>query len=248
MSQEIQAFSNGNETPSKRRNGEALRSAILDRILEETHSGTPGLSAQQVGTIFGIHPTTARFHLEHLVEQGRLIRHRAETDRMSPPNSHKNGRGRPGIIYTPTDQGQAREDMISSLCIALESSIADPQARAESALEAGRTWGRHLSNREHQSAGGPSLSTPSGLPLNVLENLGFRPEPIGEDQRSCYLTACPFMDSAHAHPIICTIHLGMIQGIMAGRGLRAGTRLEPLASPKGCLLEVQTSNEASHKD
>lgn len=248
MSQEIQTPSSGNEIPAKRRNGEALRSAILDRIQGETRSGAPGLSAYQVGMIFGIHPTTARFHLEHLVKQGRLIRHQAETAGANSPNSHKSGRGRPSIIYTPADQEQAREDMIASLCIALESSIADPQARVESALEAGRTWGRHLSNREHQSAGGPSPSNPSGLPLNVLENLGFRPEPIGEDQRSCYLTACPFMDSARAHPIICTIHLGMIQGIMAGRGLRAGTRLEPLASPKGCLLEVQTSNEASHKD
>ena len=248
MSQEIHTFSNGNETPAKRRNGEALRSAILDRILGETRSGALGLSAYQVGTIFGIHPTTARFHLEHLVKQGRLTRHQAETAGAKYPNSHKSGRGRPSIIYTPTDQEQAREDMISSLCIALESSIADPQARAESALEAGRAWGRHLSNREHQSAGRPSPSNPSGLPLNVLENLGFRPESIGEEQMSCYLTACPFMDSALAHPIICTIHLGMVQGIMAGRGLQARTRLEPLASPKGCLLQVQTSNEASHKD
>lgn len=248
MSQEIQTPSSGNETPVKRRNGEALRSAILDRIQRETRSGAPGLSAYQVGMIFGIHPTTARFHLEHLVKQGRLTRHQAETARAKYPNSHKSGRGRPSIIYTPTDQEQAREDMISSLCIALESSIADPQARAESALEAGRAWGRHLSNREHQSAGRPSPSNPSGPPLNVLENLGFRPEPVGEDQRSCYLTACPFMDDALAHPIICTIHLGMIQGIMAGRELRTRTRLEPFVSPKGCLLEVQTSNKAIDKD
>lgn len=248
MSQEIQTPSSGNETPAKRRNGEALRSAILDRIQGETRSGAPGLSAYQVGMIFGIHPTTARFHLEHLVEQGRLIRHQAETAGANSPNSHKSGRGRPSIIYTPADQEQAREDMIASLCIALESSIADPQARVESALEAGRTWGRHLSNREHRSAGGSSPSNPSEPPLNVLENLGFRPEPVGENQRSCYLTACPFMDDALAHPIICTIHLGMIQGIMAGRGLQARTRLEPFASPKGCLLEVQTSNKAIDKD
>ena len=56
------------------------------------------------------------------------------------------------------------------------------------------------------------------------------------------------MDDALAHPIICTIHLGMIQGIMAGRGLRTRTRLEPFASSKGCLLEVQTSNKAIDKD
>ena len=76
MSQEIQAT-------AKRRSGEEIRSAILDYLHTAAEQTGTGLTTQQIGAAFGIHPTTARFHLERLVEQGEAVRRRNDSDGQS---------------------------------------------------------------------------------------------------------------------------------------------------------------------
>ena len=83
--------------------------------------------------------------------------------------------------------------------------------------------------------------------LDTLTTLGFAPVRVRPDSASWYLTACPFLESVSNHPIICTIHLGMVQGLVNGSdkeasGKKAKVLLNPLSSPKGCFLKVATAD------
>lgn len=241
MSQEIQARKQLVQAPGKRRSGEEIRSAILDYLHMAAEQTGTGLTAQQIGAAFGIHPTTARFHLEHLVEQGEAVRRRNDSDGQSA------GRGRPPVIYSPTSTNHTQEDMISSLCMALETACPDTGSRDRAALKAGQAWGRALARQSRGNAKKGVSSSMTQTLLNTLATLGFAPVAAEPDSASLYLTSCPFLDSVNAHPIICTIHLGMVQGIVEGsskaaRDKKASVSLKPLSSPKGCFLKAATAD------
>ena len=234
MSQEIQAT-------AKRRSGEEIRSAILDYLHTAAEQTGTGLTTQQIGAAFGIHPTTARFHLERLVEQGEAVRQRNDSDGQSA------GRGRPAVIYSATSTSHAQEDMISSLCMALESACPDTGSRDRAALKAGQVWGRALVRQSRANAEKGVSSSMTQTLLDILATLGFAPVTAEPDSASLYLTSCPFLDNVSSHPIICTIHLGMVQGIVEGsskaaKDKKASVRLRPLSSPKGCFLKVATAD------
>ena len=237
MSQEIQAHEQQIRTFRKRRRGEEIRSAILDYLHTAAEQTGTGLTTQQIGTAFGIHPTTARFHLERLVEQGEAVRQRNDSDGQSA------GRGRPAVIYSATSTSHAQEDMISSLCMALETACPDTGSRDRAALKAGQIWGRALVRQSRANAEKGVSSSMTQILLDILATLGFAPVTAEPDSASLYLTSCPFLDSVNAHPIICTIHLGMVQGIVEGsskaaKDQKARVLLKPLSSPKGCFLKV----------
>ena len=133
--------------------------------------------------------------------------------------------------------------MISSLCMALETACPDTDSRDRAALKAGKVWGRALARQSGANAEKDvSLSMTQTL-FNTLAGLGFAPVTADPDSASLYLTSCPFLDNVSSHPIICTIHLGMIQGIVEGnskaaKDQKARVLLKPLSSPKGCFLKV----------
>ncbi|MCT6810505.1 MAG: hypothetical protein M3028_03190 [Bifidobacterium sp.] len=244
MSQEIQARKQLVQAPGKRRSGEKIRSAILDYLHTAAEQTGTGVTAQQIGAAFGIHPTTARFHLERLVEQGEAVRRRNDSDGQSA------GRGRPPVIYSPTSTNHTQEDMISSLCMALETACPDTGSRDRAALKAGQAWGRALARQSRGNAKKGVSSSMTQTLLNTLATLGFAPVTAEPDSASLYLTSCPFLDSVSSHPIICTIHLGMIQGLVDGRNKKAGDKqasvsLKPLSSPKGCFLKVVKADSRS---
>ncbi|WP_029678650.1 helix-turn-helix transcriptional regulator [Bifidobacterium sp. 7101] len=230
MSQEIQAH-------GKRRSGEEIRSAILDYLHMAAEQTGTGLTARQIGEAFDIHPTTARFHLERLVEQGEAVRQRKDSDGQST------GRGRPAVIYSPTFMNRVREDMISSLCMALETACPDTDSRDRAALKAGQVWGRALARQSRGNAEKDLSPSMTRTLLDTLATLGFAPVTAEPDSSSLYLTSCPFLDSVNTHPIICTIHLGMVLGLVenssrAVKNKKASILLTPLSSPKGCFLKV----------
>ena len=246
MSQEIQDRKQWDQAPAKRRSGEEIRSAILDYLHTAAEQTGTGLTAQQIGAAFGIHPTTARFHLEHLVKLGEAVRRINDSDGQSA------GRGRPAVIYSPTSTNQAREDMISSLCTALETACPDTGSRYGAALKAGQVWGCTLAGQNGANAEKGVSSSMTQTLLSILATLGFAPVTKEPDSTSLYLTSCPFLDSVNAHPIICTIHLGMVQGIVEGsgkatKGKKTNVLLKPLSSPKGCFLKVAKADNQSKR-
>ena len=147
----------------------------------------------------------------------------------------------------PTSTNHTQEDMISSLCMALETACPDTGSRDGAALKAGQAWGRALARQSRGNAKKGVSSSMTQTLLNTLATLGFAPVTAAPDSASLYLTSCPFLDSVNAHPIICTIHLGMVQGIVEGsskaaRDKKASVSLKPLSSPKGCFLKAATAD------
>lgn len=111
----------------------------------------------------------------------------------------------------------------------------DPRRDAELA---GESWGHHLARQ----LGGAPLTPEAARDraVELLDGLGFAP--LREDHGGpiVRLTRCPLLDAARANPrIVCTVHLGMLRGVLAEYGADPdGSDLLPFAEPGSCLLIV----------
>src|SRR5215469_6970878 len=104
-------------------------------VLDMLRAADGPLGIRDVAQRMGLHPNTARFHLEGLVEAGLAVR--ATEDRRTP--------GRPRIGYRAVADGPAGgrryrllAEMLTSM---ISASLPEPGAAAE---EAGREWGAYL--------------------------------------------------------------------------------------------------------
>jgi predicted ArsR family transcriptional regulator len=177
----------------------------IARMLAE--SGAP-MDAADVAAAAGIHVTTARFHLDRLVESGE-----AEKTPLAGGT-----RGRPRVGYSAAAAVRAepaRATMVSVLADAL-GAASDGPARARAA---GRAWADALGGE--------------GDLVGVLERLGFAP---AREERGIRLRACPFLDAARVHPeIVCQVHRGIIERVVEPG---ADVRLVPFEGPSGCLVAL----------
>lgn len=139
------------------------RAAVLD-VLRAARSP---LGVQEVADQMGLHPNTARFHLDALVDAGLATR--ASKQRKTP--------GRPSIAYHAVpDGGPAGQRRYRLLAEILTSLIAgmmpDP---GEAAAEAGREWGRYLTERPAPYQRLDADQAISRLTA-TLEQTGFAPQ------------------------------------------------------------------------
>ncbi|MFE2039290.1 helix-turn-helix transcriptional regulator [Streptomyces scopuliridis] len=216
------------ETPRRR--------ALLDALRDV---GTP-LGVTEIAERVGIHPNTARFHLDALVTQGAVEREREESS----------GPGRPRTVYAPRrgmDRGGKRGYQLLARILLSQLASTGPDAEP-AAMETGRLWGRHLIEPAppfHQVSHGEAVERVSGL----LAELGFDPAVdggsgdgagAGETPHRIRLRHCPFLELAEEfQEILCPLHLGMLQGALAElRAPVAATRLEPFARPEVCLAHL----------
>lgn len=210
------------------------RAAVLERL---QRSGRPvtiaGLAAE-----FGLHPNTAREHLDGLVERELATRELARTE----------GRGRPAWRYTAAVdrvEPDARVRDYAGLAAALAGHLArtspDPAAAG---LAAGRDWGLALV-ASHPSLAGP---TPRHRVVELLEDLGFAPQ-ADADARSVALRRCPLLDAAREHPeVVCQVHLGIVRGALEHHGGDPEpTELLPFAEPGACRLHLDTTAAAGDR-
>jgi len=117
------------------------------RVLELLREAAAPLGVQEVAERCGLHPNTARFHLDALVAAGLAIR-----DHGPRPNPGVRRLGRPAIGYraaggdgsgAPTGERRYRllAEMLASMIAGL---LPDPAASAE---QAGREWGGYLAEQ-----------------------------------------------------------------------------------------------------
>lgn len=197
-------------------------------VLAALRAAPAGLRAAAVASQVGIHVNTARFHLDALVREGSAARE------QEPLGT----RGRPGTVYRPLpgmDRGGVRGYQLLAQILVSQLSAA-PDA-GQSAVAAGRAWGGFL-------VGQPEPFSETSVPaaadrlIALLSSLGFAPEAAGE---TITLRHCPFLELAEGYDqLVCRIHLGLMQGALAG--LRAPTtaaRLEPFAEPGACLARLE---------
>lgn len=213
----------------------AVLGASRARVLELLRSADGPLGVAQIAESTGLHPNTARFHLDGLVTAG--LAERQVEDRTQP--------GRPRMVYRPSaDDLPAGRRSYQLLATMLTSLIAGALPRpAQTAIDAGREWGRYLAERPapfHQVDAADGIRRLSA----VLADAGFAPGPVSDpDAPVIPLRHCPFREVAEQHgEVVCSLHLGLMQGILAEvRAPITAERLEPFVEPSLCLAHLSTT-------
>ena len=233
-------------SPSRRAILDLLADAA-DRVDPRDASGASpgrdkdGLSAAEVGAALGLHVTTARFHLERLVDAGVVA------------SVHRRGAvGRPRKIYVDARAarpGLASQEALLAFTELLTSawsegahgSPVDPEG-------AGERWVRGRSD----GPAPPPASTPGswlakvGMAVDLLDEWGYQPELATSGRgRTVELTLhdCPFLAMARAYPeVVCGIHRGLIRGTMAAVGEDgAEVELRPFVTDRTCSARLTSS-------
>jgi predicted ArsR family transcriptional regulator len=202
------------------------------RVLHVLQGADAALGVTEVAEQVHLHPNTARFHLDALVEVG--LAERASEDREQP--------GRPRTLYTAS-AGSALTGRRSYRLLAeiLASFVAAQSAQpAQAAIKAGEAWGRYLAERpapfQHTDAAAGTKQL-----VRTLDDVGFAPEAVtvaGEQQ--ILLHHCPFREVADQHrDVVCSIHLGLMQGLLAelDAPLEA-QRLDAFVEPSLCVAHL----------
>lgn len=195
------------------------------------------LSIAQIADELGVHPNTVRFHLDTLVEEGRV--ENTEPD-------HK-GRGRPALMFQAIRQmdrgGTRRFRLLAEILTAGLAADQDPGAKA---LAAGRAWGRRLRPLDHPADPADAEESTEHL-VDMLDELGFEPERLEPDnagQEQLGLRHCPFLELAeNSTDVICPIHLGLMQGALEAWDAPVTVdRLDSFAQPDLCVAHLKSVN------
>lgn len=187
----------------------ARRLAIL-RFLRER--GEPTL-VTEVAEATGLHPNTAREHLDRLVA-ARFVVRTAE---------HTGAQGRPRLRYAVTRRQAAATADERYRAVFLEHAQAAldlPDAAA--AVGTAGSAARQL----------------AALELH-LDDLGFAPE-VAVPERTVHLRRCPYAALAHERTeLLCEVHLDLVRDVLdAEGGPVTAERLEPFVGPRHCVLHL----------
>jgi predicted ArsR family transcriptional regulator len=204
---------------------------VLERLQRSAQPVTiSGLAAE-----LGVHPNTAREHLDALVDRGLAIRDRAPAQ----------GRGRPAWRYAaavdrfePDARVRDYAGLAATLAGHLARTAADPAAEG---LAAGRQWGSALMGSRPAEPVRPDV-TPRHRIVDLLDELGFAPEADAQAS-TVALRRCPLLDAARQHPeVVCSVHLGIVRGALEDAGGDPEpTELLPFAEPGACRLHLDTT-------
>lgn len=110
----------------------------------------------------------------------------------------------------------------------------------EAAAEAGRAWGRYLTEQP-APFGRVDADQAIHRLTATLEEIGFAPEvTAGGARPQVGLRHCPFRDVAENHQdVVCQLHLGLMQGALAEmRAPVTADALQPFAEPNLCTAQL----------
>jgi len=206
-------------------------------VLRLVQAADEPLSIAQIADELGVHPNTVRFHLDTLVEEGRV--EHTEPD-------HK-GRGRPALMFRAIrqmDRGGTRRFRLLAEILAIGlAADSDPSGKA---LAAGRAWGQRLRplNRPTESV---DADESTGHLVDMLDELGFQPEHLEPDaagDKQLGLRHCPFLELAESSTeVVCPIHLGLMQGALEAWDAPVTVdRLDSFAKPDLCVAHLKSVN------
>lgn len=207
-------------------------------VLELLRTADGPLGVRDVAQRTGLHPNTARFHLEALVEAALAVR---ETEDRETP-------GRPRIGYRAVADGPAGRRRYRLLAEMLTSMVAATMADPGDAAEAaGREWGAYLAEQPPPYQRLTAAEAIAKLTA-IMEEMGFAPrEQAGDDgQYRLSLRQCPFREVAQLHRnVICSLHLGLMRGALARmRAPVTADRLEPFVEPTVCVASLTARDPA----
>ena len=205
------------------------------RVLSVLQDAGEPLGVGEVAKRVGLHPNTARFHLDALVEAGLV--ERAVEDRERP--------GRPRTLYTARpNAARAGQRSYRLLAEVLASYVAAEIPRpAQAAVHAGQAWGRYLAERPPPFRRIDADTAAEHL-VRTLGDIGFAPEAVtAGGRRRILLRHCPFREAAEEHrEVVCSIHLGLMQGLLAELDAPIDAeRLDPFVEPHLCVANLARS-------
>ncbi len=211
------------------------------RVLDLLRSAGSPLGVQAVADRIRLHPNTARFHLDRLVDAGLAAR---EPQARATP-------GRPSMTYRAVGGGPAGGRRYRLLAEMLTSLIAGtiPEP-GEAAAAAGREWGAYLTERPPPYQRPGASEAIEGLTA-ILDELGFAPRTVAEGGKyRVSLRECPFREVAqHYQDVVCALHLGLMQGALTQmRAPVTADRLEPFAEPSLCVAYLTGREEPGHPE
>jgi predicted ArsR family transcriptional regulator len=206
------------------------------RVLDLLRAAGSPLGVRDVADQAGLHPNTARFHLDALVKAGQASR---EPQARPTP-------GRPSTVYWSVGGGPAGERRYRLLAEMLTSLIrAVMPEPGGSAIEAGREWGAYFTEQPPPYQRLTAEEAVERLTA-IMEDLGFAPEAVAEgEQYQLLLHECPFREIAQRQQdVVCALHKGLMQGALTKMRvpLTAG-RLEPFAGPSLCIAHLAAAGD-----
>ncbi len=212
-------------------------------VLDMLRAADGPLGVREVAQQTGLHPNTARFHLEALVEAG--LAERETEDRETP--------GRPRIGYRAAAGGPAGRRRYRLLAEMLTSLIAGTIPEPGKVAEvAGREWGAYLTE---QPPPYQKLTAEQAIVklTAIMEELGFSPQPEDRDgagQCRLRLRQCPFREVAQHHQdVICALHLGLMRGALARmRAPVSADRLDPFVEPSLCVAYLSERENSGDRE
>lgn len=202
------------------------------RVFSALQRRAEGTSVTDVARQVGLHPNTARFHLDGLVEQGLAVR---ETERRDAP-------GRPRTLYrASTDSHRGGRRSYRLLAEILTSWLATQSPHAgEAAQAAGSAWGRFLTDRPAPFRRVDTASAIRQL-TEILDDIGFAPEPVAAaGEQRILLHHCPFREVAEQHPeVACAVHLGLMRGVLSELSAPVeAVALDAFVEPNLCVTRL----------
>ena len=199
--------------------GDNTRYAIY---LELARSSVP-LSTADLAEALDLHPNTVRPHLERMRDIGLL---EVDTDRRGLV-------GRPQHRYSVAADAPSLGLEPSSFRL-LAQLIAGVAARAalppDDVAEVGRAHGATM------GGGGDCIDVLGAR----LTELGFDPATATDGSAvTVAFTRCPFRELAEAYPeVVCHLHRGIVEGIVAIAGGASVTRFGTLADRNPCEVDL----------
>ena len=226
------------------------RNRQRERVLQMVRERDGAVDAVELSAQIGLHVTTVRFHLDALCDEGAIVR-----TRVNLP-----GAGRPRTGYLAVEERLDYRILAEVLAVELGQTV---ETRARRAQRAGQKWAARIT--ASNDAGADPAEAPSDdaddsldraalRATDVFTRMGFAAElaTAGEPatrERIIRLHACPIRDLARSHPEVgCGIHLGLLQGLLAGPSEADGRRktphppmsshLDPFVEPELCLARL----------
>lgn len=212
------------------------------RVLDLLRSADTPVGVQEIAERAGLHPNTARFHLDGLVEAGMVERYSESSGQPGRPRTVY--RARPAAAATGARSYRLLAEMLTTL---IAENVPQPELAAS---EAGRVWGGYLTQRPAPFERIDAQAAVARL-IDVLSEIGFDPAPDppppasgGKDETGARvrLRHCPFREVAERHQdVVCALHLGLMQGALGElRAPVSADRLDPFVEPSLCIAHLST--------
>lgn len=202
--------------------GDPTRRAIYLTIRESREA----MSVVDVAEVIDLHPTSARYHLDHLVQAGYLRMRRV---------SAGSGVGRPAHLYEATDRSihidlpAQNFELLAGLFKRAFQGIGSPDA-VQRAYDVGFTHGEDIVASDRVTLE-TDLAANVDVVADVMRGLGFEFSTEGLES-GFHVYHCPFGDVALEEPrFVCAMHQGLVTGLMAALHQPVEVTISPRTTP-----------------